>query len=396
MNYFFKTLLVIFIGLSGITTSAQNTNLCQGHYYTEKEGADKLKKLLTTLHTKNDWEKHADSIRKQLRRGMELEVFPTKTPLNPKSRNKKQLDGYTVEAVVFESLPGFYVTGNLYKPSGTLLNKSLAIILCPHGHWDQPEDYGRFRNDMQSRCATFAKMGAVVFSYDMVGYGESIQQEHESARSLLFQTWNSIRIVDFMLTLPEADPNRIAVTGASGGGTQTFMLTALDDRIKVSVPVVMVASDFFGGCFCESGMPVHRDGNKVYSNAEIACLAAPRPMLLISDGKDWTKNTPAVEFPFAKSIYKLYGKESLIENAHFIDEGHDYGKSKRLAAYAFLGKHLALKLSNVTDKTGKVDESFVKFVDRKDLSYFNEQELVSLKKGDAIYKIFRRTLPSKE
>lgn len=396
MNSVIRLIACALACLVAITSYSQGSGLCQGNYYTEKEGAEKLTKLLSTIHSKSDWENHGDSIRKQLRKGMGLEVFPSKTPLNAKSRNKKELNGYTVESVVFESLPGFFVTGNLYKPSGTLANKSLAVILCPHGHWDKPEDYGRFRNDMQSRCATFAKMGAVVFSYDMVGYGESQQYEHESSKSLLFQTWNSIRIVDFMLTLPEADPNRIAVTGASGGGTQTFMLTALDDRIKVSIPVVMVAGDFFGGCACESGMPVHRDGNKVYSNAEIACLAAPRPMLLVSDGKDWTKNTPAVEFPFAQQVYKLYGKESLVENAHFINEGHDYGKSKRLAAYAFLNKHLGLKLSNVTDKSGNVDESFVTFVSRKDLTYFNEQELASHVKGDEVYKSFLSAKPGKK
>jgi uncharacterized protein len=396
MNSFIRVLLCAFIGFLCLTSYGQTSDLCQGDFYTEKEGADKLNKMLSTIHNKSDWENHADSIRKQLRKGMELEVFPAKTPLNPKSRNKKELNGYTVESVVFESMPGFFVTGNLYKPSGPLKSKSLAVILCPHGHWDKPEDYGRFRNDMQTRCATFAKMGAIVFSYDMVGYGESQQYEHEAAKTLLFQTWNSIRIVDFMLTLPEADPNRIAVTGASGGGTQTFMLAALDDRIKVSIPVVMVASHFFGGCACESGMPVHRDGKKVYSNAEIACLAAPRPMLMISDGKDWTKNNPSVELPFAKSIYKLYGKESVVENAHFINEGHDYGRSKRLAAYAFLDKHLGLKISNVTDKSGNVDESFVTFVPRKDLSYFNEQELASHKKGEEVYSEFVRAKGGKK
>jgi len=368
--------------------NAQPGNLCQGEYYSEEEGAAKLASVLKTLNSLDAWENHADSIRKNLRRGMGLEFFPAKTPLNPRYRNKIILNGYSVESVVFESLPGFFVTGNLYRPTGNFKKKSLAVILSPHGHWDMPEDYGRYRDDMQIRCASFARMGAIVFSIEMVGYGESVQVPHESNKTLLYQTWNSIRAIDFLLSLPEADPKRVAVTGASGGGTQTFMLTALDDRVKVSMPVVMASSHFFGGCTCESGMPVHKDGNKVYSNVEIACVAAPRPMLLVSDGDDWTRNTEKVEYPFTKTIYKLYGKESMVENVHLANEVHDYGINKRLAAYRFLNKHLGMKIENITDKNGNVNEDFVTIQTRSDLSYFTPEELSSLIKEEEVYKTF--------
>src|SRR5436190_12883842 len=153
--YFLLAIVVTF-------SATGQSQLCQGAFYTEKEGAEKLMAVTKRMKSLKDWENHSDSIRKQLRKGMELEIFPTKNSLNPHYRNKKQMNGYTVESVVFESLPGFFVTGNLYKPSGPQPNKSLAAILCPHGHWDKPEDYGRFRHDMQSRCASFAKMGAIV------------------------------------------------------------------------------------------------------------------------------------------------------------------------------------------------------------------------------------------
>jgi len=256
--------------LAAIALPAQNTQLCQGAYYTEEQGAQKLAKVQAPINTFIKWRAHADSIKRQLRAGMEMTIPPEKTPLNPKYRNKQTFDGYTVEAVIFESLPGFYVTGNLYRPTAAAAPKSLAAIVCPHGHWDQPEDYGRFRADMQYRCASFAKMGAVVFSIDMIGYGESQQLDHEYRNGVAIQTWNMMRSIDFLLSLPEADPERVAVTGASGGGTQTFLATALDDRIKVSIPVVQVSAHFFGGCMCESGMPIHRTGDKVFSNAEIA------------------------------------------------------------------------------------------------------------------------------
>ena len=389
MKYIFRTapisLLIVFLS---VCVWAQPSDLCQGHYYTEAQGAAKLAALKNRITSAHQWREHADSIRRNIRRGMELEVFPERTALNPRYRNKKVLDGYTVESVVFESLPGFYVTGNLYRPAGKARKKSLPVVLAPHGHFPKEGDYGRFMKDVQYGSAALAKMGALVFAYDMVGWGESVQLPHKYQKVLPFQTWNSMRVIDFMLTLPEADPKRIAVTGASGGGTQTFMLAALDERVTVSVPVVMVSAHFFGGCSCESGMPVHRNGNTVYTNAEIACVIAPRPMLLISNGNDWTKNNQTVEYPFARHVYKLFNKENMVELAHFPLEGHDYGKNKRLAAYSFMAKHLGLDLGKIQDKSGNITEDFVSIQKQQDLVFFTEQERNALISGDDVYRIF--------
>src|SRR5260221_10836129 len=174
MKQSFRHFIFLFfcVTLLGSCVFAQQTNVCVGAYYSEEEGARKLNQVVKSIHTLKEWQAHADSVRRQIRIGMQMERFPAKTPLNPKYRNKKILDGYSVEAVVFESLPAFYVTGNLYKPTGNFKSKSLAVIASPHGHWKKTEDYGPFCNETQPHCAAVPKKGAIAFFYDLVGSGE--------------------------------------------------------------------------------------------------------------------------------------------------------------------------------------------------------------------------------
>ena len=346
----------------------ERPDLCQGAYFTEEQGASALKTFASTYHDRAGWEVRAAMIRKGLREGMNLPAKPKFAPLQPIQHSLRKMNGYTVENVAFESLPGLFVTGNLYKPLNTT-GKSPGI-LCSHGHGAELNN--RLMEYTQQRCATLARMGAVVFAYDMLGYGDSKQSDHKISNALTLQTLNGIRSLDFLTSLPDVDTTRIAMSGESGGGTQTFLLTALDSRIKVSVPVVMVSAHFFGGCTCESGMPIHKRPTHQTSNVEIAALAAPRPLLLISDGKDWTKNTPEVEFPYVQNIYSYYGAKDRVENVHLPTEGHDYGPSKRAAAYQFLAKHLTLDLNRVL-KNGQVDETPNTILDPTALQVFNAE-----------------------
>ena len=191
--------------------------------------------------------------------------------------------------------------------------------------------------------------GDSAFSYDMVGYNDSRQfpkswghsggNVSEEVRRLeglwgihpfAMQLWSSVRALDFMESLPYVNKDKLACTGASGGGTQTFALCAIDNRVKVSAPVNMISHSMQGGCPCENA-PIIRFNA---SNMEVGSLMAPRPMMMIAATGDWTRDTPAVEYPAVKSIYALYGAQDDFESIQ-IDAGHNSTKTAARACTAF-------------------------------------------------------------
>ena len=370
----------VFIFLSSCCSendAEEKVELCQSDYLTEEEGAQKLKDYAMLYSNAEEWEQRAEKIRKNIIHGAEIDKIPVEDfnyPIKIVRGVKHEMDGYTLENLALEIRPGHFVTGNLYKPE--IISGKIPAILCPHGHWSDLDDYGRFREDMQYRSAALARMGAIVFSYDMLGYGEDKNHEHFDKKALQLQTFNGIRILDFISALNEVDTTRIGMTGASGGGTQTFVLSAIDNRIDVAVPVVMVSAHFFGGCNCESGMPIHKRGDFETNNVEIAASFAPKPLMLVSDGDDWTKNSPDVEYPYIENIYKMFNASANFEYVHLANEVHNYGINKRLAVYPFLAKHLKLDYSSIQDSTGKVTEDFVVLLDTTALKVYPERTLV--------------------
>jgi hypothetical protein len=343
----------------------------QDYQWSETEGTEFLRVGRESYTTAEAWIERAERIRSNILQATGLYPLPQKCSLNPIFGDIRTFEGYQVQNVAFESLPGIYVTGSIY--SSIEAEGMLPGILSPHGHWPNRDDYGRYRPDVQKRCAAMARMGAIVFTYDMVGYGQMADYgwTHKHPGTMKLQTWNSIRAGDFIISIG-ADPERIACTGASGGGTQTFHLAAVDPRVYVSVPVVMISNRHFGGCICELGRPIHENKNFKTNNVEIAACHAPKPLMLVSVGTDATEFTPEVEYPHIKYIYSLFGKSELVENVHLPEDEHGYDYKKRAAVYPFLAKHLGLDLSKAMDPDGILIEDGIVIEDIEVLYPFDE------------------------
>ena len=307
-----------------------------------------------------EWEERAARLREQILAAAGLLPMPAKTPLNAQVFDRIEREGFTVEKVYFESYPNFFCTGNLYRPRAAERIASSPGILTPHGHWN----YGRLEhnpNDLNGgsipqRSMNLAMQGYVVFAYDMVGYNDSFQVPHWSntdrkapwrlttvamrhwlwgVSQLGLQLWNSIRALDFITSLPDVDSEHIGVTGASGGATQTFLLAAVDDRVKVTTPVNMISHFMQGGCICENGPNLRIDTD----NMEIGALSAPRPMQMVSATGDWTRDSERIEYPAVASVYELLGARDRVAHVQF-PNGHNYNRPSREAVYRFLGKWL--------------------------------------------------------
>jgi len=329
------------------------------------DGWAKLDSIAKLYHDEASWEKRKDLLRPALYKALDLYPLPAKPDSKPIITQKRIYNGYSVENIAIEILPGLYINGSLYKPLH--YKGKIPVMLSPDGHWDKQ----RYRADCQLRCATLARMGCMAYSYDLFAWGESLLQfkseDHRTSIAQVVQTLGAIRIIDYLLTLKETDPNRLGISGGSGGGSHTVLMAALDPRIKLSAPVVAVSSYFYGGCPCESGMPIHMVCGGT-DNVELAAMAAPNPQLLITDGKDWTAHMPEHDFPYLQKMYGYYGKTNLVENVHLPNEGHDYGPSKRDALYKFVAKNFNLDIHKIEDKSGKIDESEVT-IEKEPLMY---------------------------
>jgi hypothetical protein len=330
-----------------------------------EDGWAELDRIASQYHNLDEWKARKQLLKPQILQALQLLPLPPAPNSRPIITPIRKYNGYTVENIAIEILPGVYINGSLYKPEK--YKGKIPVILNPDGHWEKQ----RYRPDCQYRCAALAKMGAMAFSYDLFAWGESMLQfryeDHRKSLSMAIQVLGSIRILDYLLSLENADTSRVAITGGSGAGSHTVLMTAIDDRIRASAPVVAISSYFYGGCPCESGMPIHACGGRT-DNVEIAAMAAPRPQLLVSDGGDWTDRMPEHDFPYLQKIYALYSKKDVVSNVHLSNEKHDYGINKRTAVYQFMAKYLELNLAAIQDTKGNIDESSIT-IEKENLMY---------------------------
>lgn len=282
------------------------------------------------------WDAFARRLREHLRFALGLTPRLPNAPLRALRAASYRGDGFRIERFALETLPDFYLTGSLFVPE-TPAGERAPAMLQPHGHFER----GRLNEADVLRAVALAQAGAYVLSYDMVGYNDLFQLPHGDAESLEQRRWgfsragiqthNSLCAFEWLARQPEIDPRRIGCSGISGGGTQTFLLSALEPRLACAAPVKMVSSIMQGGCLCENA-PLLR---LFAGNPEITALTAPRPLLLISDSGDWTRDNPDAVAPYLRAVYRLFHAEAQFAHAHY-DEGHQWGSAPRQRYYEWL------------------------------------------------------------
>ena len=342
------------------------------------EDGKKLINYLNTLYNnKAQWEARRDTLRQEVRQRLGID------PLLEQSRAlkaKMQLgktrkhEGYTVQNFCLPTVNNHTIKGSIYSPLGKKAVKSLSsggtkggypLIICPIGHWNK----GRYNDDLQRRLSSLARMGAICVTYDLWGWGESEDEvgsaAHHTPEAHIMQTLHGIRILDEMLKRKDIDKNRVGVNGGSGGGSQTVLLSLLDDRYTAACPVVSMAAWFDGGCPCESGIPIMLSAGGT-CNPELAASFAPKPMMVVSDGGDWTEFTPVSEYPYLQRVYGFYEAKDQVKNVHLPNERHDFRKNKRQAVYRFFIDTFGLDESQLDEtKVTLEDENTLRFSPRK-------------------------------
>ena len=326
----------------------------------QPEDGTKLIKWLSSLYSdKSAWEARKDTLKKEVRMRLEIDkLLPLCSNEPPKYSKIRKFDGYTVQHFRLKTVNGHTVCGSIYSP---ITKGKHPLIICPNGHFAN----GRYGEVQQLRLGTLARMGAICVDYDLWGWGQSAdevgKEAHQTAEAHIMQAINGIRILDWMICRKDVDTKRIGVNGGSGGGTQTVLLTVLDDRYTACNPVVSMSSWFDGGCPCESGMPIQLSGGGT-CNAELAAMFAPRPMMIVSDGGDWTSTTPELEYPYLQKIYNFYDAKQNISNIHLPNERHDFGPNKRNAVYKFFIDTFGLDASKLDENKITIeDEEALKF-----------------------------------
>ncbi len=361
---------------------------------------EERKSVIDNLHSKDDWINRQADVRERL-----LEIigpFPAKTPLNIKVTGIIHRDGYRVEKLIYESLPEYYVTAALFIPEK--INGRAPAILNPIGHSTMS-----FRRDIyQHTIINLVKKGFIVLTYDQIGQGERLQYyEADSAKSRFGSTqehsypgaqcfisgyspakyfiWDGIRGIDVLLSREEVDPDRIGLTGLSGGGTSTAFIGAIDDRILAAAPECFITNFNY---LLRSRGPQDAEQNlfqfiyRGLDHPDLIEARAPRPTLISSTTRDFFSIQGAREsFQEAGKAFRALGAEGNLEMTEENNE-HGFTRKNREAIYAFFQKHL--------NNPGDASDLEVETIPVEEFRVTETGQLATFLKGETIYSLNKK------
>jgi len=353
-------------------------NMVQEYYVTRvREIMRRRRERIEGLRTRVDAERYVAHVRRAVRRA--FGPMPPRTPLNARTTGRDRLRHYDLEKVVFESRPGFLVTGNLYLPRGLAEGEKRPAVLGLCGH----SATGKAEPAYQSFCQGLVARGFVVFIIDPMAQGERPQfyprdgrrQNHCEAHNLLgnklallddffgsWRAWDAIRGLDYLLSRPEADPSRVGVTGNSGGGTLSTYVAALDPRPTMAAPSCYVCSYQSN---LENELPADAEQNPPrilacgLDQADLLLCHAPRPTMILSQYDDFFDERAARRaHEEVRRVHALLGSRNSAE--YFMGpRAHGYHRENREAMCGFFLKHAGLSGDGV--------ERHVKVADEKSL-----------------------------
>ena len=349
--------------------------------YFQAETAKLRDRCLTDVKTLEDWQAKRKVYREQLFEMLGLKPLPEKTDLKPVVTGKVEHEQFTVENIHYQSRPGLYVTANLYIPKG--LEKPAPAILYVCGHALVKKDGVSLGNKTayQHHAAWFARHGYVCLVIDSLQLGEIEGIHHGTYRYKMWwwnsrgytpagvEAWNCIRALDYLQTRKEVDANRFGVTGRSGGGAYSWWISALDDRIKVAVPVAGITdlqNHVVDGCVeghCDCMYIVNTFG---WDYPLVAALVAPRPLLISNSDKDTIFPLDGVIRLHEKvrNIYHLYGAEKNL-GLNITEGPHEDTQELRIHAFVWFNRFLK-------DDSALIDKPAVPFFEPEQLRVFKE------------------------
>ncbi|MFN5435834.1 MAG: alpha/beta hydrolase family protein [Planctomyces sp.] len=295
------------------------------------------------------WQAQRTLLRQQLE--LAWGGFPQQhAPLEARILETLDRPDYRIEKIVFQTLPGVFMTASAWVPK---ISGKLPAVLCVHGHWAGAKQDPH----VQARCAGLARLGFFVLAVDAFGageraIGEQLGEYHgEMTAATLFpigrplsgiQVYENGRAVDYLCSRPEVDPQRIGITGASGGGNQSMYAGAWDERFKAVAPVCSVGTyqAYLGAacCMCE----VVPGALAMTEESRILALTAPRALLIISATQDafqFSVGEAAKSISAARPVFSLYNLPDLPRHT-VVESPHDYNQPMREAMYGFMTQHL--------------------------------------------------------